>query len=690
MGEALSKKEKLLAAAQKNLLKGQVAKAIKDYEKIVESDPADVRNRQKLGELYSREGMVEAALETYESVARHYSQNGFYLKAMAVYKQMQKVDPSQRSVYYRLAELNEKQGLLGNALAEYRQLVQLLKDDEITDETVKVLEKMQQLDPDNLKVRMDLIETHARNQNVDGAAEVFGQTLEHLRQKKDLTCAGRLRQALDTFCPGNMELKVGLGRLLVEGSDPTPGIELLQEILAEEPDQGSARLLLAEGYHRIEAFEQEQEIYRQLLELNPVDLELREKYVAACLACGNGLTAIESLDGWTAAFFDAGKLTVLKGFYENLNELFPENEGVLKILHDVYEKTGEGGKLFDLYSSGESQSSLGSDEEDYSYPAEKDVSAETGEEGETETYGDLPVEEPVVEEAERSEALAADLDTNADSISDVAASSSISVKDDLNESDGFELEIELEMTGTEISAEDFETNTFEFDNLELEASDRDSVGETDFFDGLEDLDLDLDLEGPLDGPAEAGDVDEAPEGKPVSGESRCAKPVQDREKSRFDGSMSQFKKGIEDQVSAEDTETHFNLGIAYKEMGLLDDAVEQFDKALNDPDRRLDCLTLKGLCLLEKGDFEQASETFKTGLALQDITEEERVSLYYELGLLFVACGQPLEALDSFQCVADVHPLFREVEDNIRNLRKELGLDDNGAENSGKNRVSYI
>jgi tetratricopeptide (TPR) repeat protein len=169
----------------------------------------------------------------------------------------------------------------------------------------------------------------------------------------------------------------------------------------------------------------------------------------------------------------------------------------------------------------------------------------------------------------------------------------------------------------------------------------------------------------------------------------------DREKSRLDGSLSEFKKGLENQIGSEDTETHFNLGIAYKEMGLFDDAVEQFDKAMHDPLRRIDCLTLKGICLIEKGAFERAVKVFKTGLALVDIKAEERTSLYYELGLLYQSWGRSLEALDSFQCVADVEPFFREVETKIRALRKELGLDDNGgSENSGngsgKNRVSYI
>ena len=66
-------KDKLLESAQKNLKKKQVVKAIKDYVKIVELDPADVRSRQKLAELYVRTSKNTEAYEQYESVAKYFS-----------------------------------------------------------------------------------------------------------------------------------------------------------------------------------------------------------------------------------------------------------------------------------------------------------------------------------------------------------------------------------------------------------------------------------------------------------------------------------------------------------------------------------------------------------------------------------------------------------------------------------------
>lgn len=643
--KALSKKEKLLASAQKNLLKGQVAKAIKDYEKIVEVDQGDMRNRQKLGELYHRAGMSAEALDTYESVARHYSKNGFYLKAIAAYKQMQKVDPSQSKIYFRLGELNEKQGLRGNALAEYRHLVQLLRRQEKEAEANQVLDIMKGLDPDNLKLRLELVAGYARKKELEKSAEAFLETLEHLHKKKELTVSGPLREALQSFFPGNAALKVAVARLLVDCDEVAVGIELAREVLAGEPQRKDALAVLAEGHRLLGEFEKEKKIYQGLLDGDSENLDLRECFVRSCLACENGQLAFGALEPWKGAFFEEQRVPALKEFYEKLRGLLPENELVRQTLRAIYEKTGEGGKLFDLLGAGEETT---------------EPVAATGVETGPESGGLERDEEPAPVEAhgfreEKSAPVEESPAIAGSGLSEPAGAEAPSAYDEV------ELEIELEIEDPALNAEAFETDCIDFDTLDLD----DSAGE----------------------PAQNATPPEEP--------APSAPASRDREKSRLDGSLNEFKKGLESQIEAEDTETHYNLGIAYKEMGLLDDAIGQFDKAKLDAERRVDCLTLKGACLVQKGDFETAVEAFREGLAVDDIKDEERISLYYELGLLYLDWKRPLEALDSFQCVADVEPFFRQVDEQIRKLRKELGLDDGGGvENSGngsnKNRVSYI
>ncbi|MEN8728245.1 MAG: tetratricopeptide repeat protein, partial [Desulfuromonadales bacterium] len=157
----------------------------------------------------------------------------------------------------------------------------------------------------------------------------------------------------------------------------------------------------------------------------------------------------------------------------------------------------------------------------------------------------------------------------------------------------------------------------------------------------------------------------------------------------FDEKLAQ--KTVSELDSA-DTESHFNLGIAYKEMGLYDDAIAEFEKASKDPSRVVDCITLTGQCQSESGATDLALETFKQGLAMQNLNDESRMGLNFELGTLYRMNGQLLEALESFQLVAEKDSFFRNVSDLIKSLRRELGLgdsDDDGPQGD-RDRVSYV
>jgi tetratricopeptide (TPR) repeat protein len=171
--------------------------------------------------------------------------------------------------------------------------------------------------------------------------------------------------------------------------------------------------------------------------------------------------------------------------------------------------------------------------------------------------------------------------------------------------------------------------------------------------------------------------------------------LNDADRPKLVGIANDFNNNAASVIDAEDTETHYNLGIAYKEMGLFDDAVAEFEKAMTNPGRLVDSLTLKGTCLVEMGSFDQAEEIFKSGLVYPGLNTAERISLHYELGLLYEAWGRPLEALDSYQSAADADLFFRNVGEKIEALRKNLGLDANtGKEDPGikgnRSRVSYI
>ena len=132
--------------------------------------------------------------------------------------------------------------------------------------------------------------------------------------------------------------------------------------------------------------------------------------------------------------------------------------------------------------------------------------------------------------------------------------------------------------------------------------------------------------------------------------------------------FAQFKKGVAEQIGLEDSDTHFDLGIAYKEMGLLDDAVHEFQLAMSNPQKECLAHTMVGLCFVEKGGIADAVGHFKKGLYCDTKTDREELGLYFELGVAYELLHDPKEALYYFQKVQKRDGTFRNVPARIRAL----------------------
>jgi tetratricopeptide (TPR) repeat protein len=135
-----------------------------------------------------------------------------------------------------------------------------------------------------------------------------------------------------------------------------------------------------------------------------------------------------------------------------------------------------------------------------------------------------------------------------------------------------------------------------------------------------------------------------------------------------EASFNQFKEGVSRTVSAEDCDTHYDLGIAYKEMGLLDDAIAEFKIATMSPARQCIGEMMIGLCFMEKGDVAGAIGSFRRGLQATQRTEHEELGLYYEMGTAYEYAGDSNEALYYLQKVEKRDPTFRNVRSHLQRL----------------------
>src|SRR5574341_905656 len=118
--------------------------------------------------------------------------------------------------------------------------------------------------------------------------------------------------------------------------------------------------------------------------------------------------------------------------------------------------------------------------------------------------------------------------------------------------------------------------------------------------------------------------------------------------------LAQFKKGIEASLGAEDVQAHYDLGIAFKEMGLIDEAIGEFQKALRGTEHRLRTSEALGTCFYEKGQFNVAATVLRRAVETDKGGDEEKIGLLYWLGRSEEEQGHAAEALTFYQRVFTV------------------------------------
>jgi tetratricopeptide (TPR) repeat protein len=139
-----SDKENVLDTAQKYILKGQLKKAIHEYLRLVEADPQDKRLHLKLGDLYSKNGEEDKAIQAYLKVATLYAEDDLNFRAISIYKKILSINPKFTEAFHKIAILYLKEGLAGNAKNYYQSILQINPRDSEARKALKNIESPQQ------------------------------------------------------------------------------------------------------------------------------------------------------------------------------------------------------------------------------------------------------------------------------------------------------------------------------------------------------------------------------------------------------------------------------------------------------------------------------------------------------------------------------------------------------------------
>ena len=132
--------------------------------------------------------------------------------------------------------------------------------------------------------------------------------------------------------------------------------------------------------------------------------------------------------------------------------------------------------------------------------------------------------------------------------------------------------------------------------------------------------------------------------------------------------LNQFKEKVSAHVPAEDSAAHYDLGLAFKEMGLLDEAITEFQIALRTGPMRLKVYEELGDCFLQKGQFNIAEKVLRRALDARPEDEHDLLGVYYYLGRAYEELGRRDEARDAFERVLGMDISFRDVAHRLSRL----------------------
>ena len=221
-------KQKVLSAAEKFVQQGKLQNAIAEYEKVRKADEKDLTVANTIGDLYSRLGDTPKAIECFKAVGDAYAAQGFTVKGIAMYKKITKLQPSMDGSL-KLAELYTQQGLFNDARAQYLQVAEDFMKNGDLEQAVRLFQKVLEMDPENVPMRVKLAEVYVRLGRKKEAWEIFSAAAETLRAKGSLTGAEDILQRMLTLDPGSSYVLLLRGRAALESDDPKTAIQYLEK-----------------------------------------------------------------------------------------------------------------------------------------------------------------------------------------------------------------------------------------------------------------------------------------------------------------------------------------------------------------------------------------------------------------------------------------------------------------------------
>ena len=709
-------KSKAMRNAERYVAQGKIRNAITEYYTVVQHDPRDFATLNMLGDLHAKNSEKSQAVACYMQVAEHYNKQGFAQKAIAVYNKISRIQPNSIEVLAKLAELHKGKGALHEAKSHYTALAEHYEKAGRRTESLAMWKQIALLDPNNTEVCMSLADSYVRENKKDDAVEAYAEAgARFARQGKYDEAIRALMKGFDIrstdlrILDGIVKAQTALGRA-------TKAASLLEEILESEPYNRDVLYLLIECCIDSQNAAAAERAIVRLVEIEPANYPKFLDLIRIYLNVNDPESAGRILTMCSEYLLAGGQSDECRRWIEEILERDPKQLSGLRLLVRYSSwLNDENGFRMALEKLNGAAASQGSVEDERFALAQlvvilphevrfrkrlDEINAEHG-------FEDSPIDEELLraqfakEEAEPesddastegvektnghkpSKKSKAGQSENGDEIIDaeiIEESSEKKPKGGKRRRDKKAKSKELSAVDEQKIQKEIESITFYIENDYNELAEKALAALTKEFGDREEFAA---LRNRIGAEHEDETVDNAPEEttqedavvkEDAVADEVVAESVVAANTLGVDQIRSEFGLEGADETDTADYETRYHTAVAYQGMGLMEDAIREFQDAIalvqpNDGTRRFyECSTLLGHCFMQNGMAHHAVTWLTRALEIDGISDEELHGLWYELAAAYEANGNDEEAAKLFEKVYAENVDFRDVAHRVKNL----------------------
>lgn len=729
-----------MRSAERYLAQGKIPSAISEYELVVEHDPRDFNTLNMLGDLHIKNAAEDKAIGCYMQVAEHYGTQGFAQKAIAIYNKISRLQPNSVEVTSKLAHLYHVKGSVAEAREQYKILAANYEKSGQKTEALAIWKKIAEMDSNDSDIYIKIAESCSQEGQYEEAAKAFNQAATRAALLENYEAAiAAFSKALEINPEDSVALS-GLVKSQIELGYSDEAAQKLEEALEKQPNNKEIIYLLVDCYTDMNDPAKAERIITKLIEQEPANYPKLLELIKIYLKANDADSATRILSITTENLLAAGQD---EQFITELNEILtinPEQLDALRLLiryHSWKRDSAEvKGALERLVEAARHQDSPEDErfaliqlvmiEPQNAGFAERlqEIKAAAGDFSETV----LPIEEfsgeaqtPVFEnfaDDENEEVVSMQISSFESFESFYGEDKGISaleVAENAPNGNGYHIEAKIvedfadDNQFADEAHNDFAEHIYETGNSELtnlspadEVRLQQEIESIEFYisqnyQDLADKSLFF-LEEEFGNRPEIVELrkktdDLLPAAEETNTETAYSTVIENTvfaepEKTNVPVSFNDFddfksELGFEktaDKNIDDDYETHFHLATAYQEMGLMEDAIREFQDAINlveadDGTRRFfKCANLLGHCFIESEMPNLALIWYQRALETIDLDDGEKQALYYEIGRVYETGGEPEKALAQFEQIYALDVDYRDVTDHIEKLREKLAV----------------